>query len=208
MRPNGRTAAPRGIPEKPDIPGYNYPGGVGSRMTILAAALLAMAQADSNVHSDEQGGISIQKPPKGDEWSFKPGDGVFAVAHKVDSIAVVVEIWYVARGNNYGTKNAAEDTWAELRDSKKFKELQKTGLKQMKLPGASAGGVFAHRLDMTYKSDQDEPREWLMYLFNSRQTEHFYKVSVIGDRGQYAKHQREVDWILSTLKTFKPPKPK
>ncbi len=168
--------------------------------------LLLQAQADPSTAKNDAYGIQISRPPNNDEWQVKSEGGSLSVTHKVHRVGIVVTLAIVFNANNYSTKNAAEETWKEISAEGKHKNLKKTGVWQVRLPGNAAGGVNTHRLDMTFTGDDGTPMGWKVYHFNNRQSEHFYLVSVIGDQTALGKYSKELDQVLSSIRTFKPGK--
>ncbi len=183
----------------------------GLALALILGHAASQERENPNLFFDKQLGISIERPPKGDEWEFKTpksgGRGAsFSVTHRADDLSIGILTLNVINANAYSPKKAAEDDWKSLSTDRDFKEMRKLDARQMKLPGAAAGGVWAYKVDIVFKDRDGLSGEAQLWYFDSRTSSNFYKVFVIGAPGLRARHQKQVDLILSTIRTYKLPK--
>lgn len=178
---------------------------------ILALGFFAFQGKDSKdkeYASDAGMGVSMRRPPKNDEWDFKEKGGFFSnsqitVVHKVDTISVEIFAQDKATGfGAYNIKDAANSEYSNIAGFKGIMEPKKISVANQKLPGGGAGNVQASFLEMTFKR-ADKPMELRMWVFIGK-NQNLYKVTVACDEGMYKKHQKEADYILSSVETFKP----
>jgi hypothetical protein len=180
----------------------------------VAVILLAPQQqksANSDLKYDQAAGISVQKPPKNDEWDFKEKDaGAFwkackiLVVHKVDELKIEVDQSPAAEGI-FDAKKQAETDWNSITEATGVSEPKKIAINNTKLPGNGAGGANAAYLECTFKRS-DKLVEFRQWLFVGRENQLIYRVIVHGDEGMYKKHQKVADYILASVKTWKLPK--
>ena len=181
------------------------------KLIIASFAIVLFAQQQKGANSDskyeEKMGISVAKPPKNDEWDFKD-KGFFtntklAVVHKVDELGF--DIMYQAAPTNGGTfdlKKVCEDSFNNMSGLQGVTEPKRIEMKAMKLPG---NGYQAWYLEMTLKR-ADKLMEFRQWSFVGRENQQLYMIALHGDEGMYKKHQKVVDFILGSLKTWKLPK--
>jgi hypothetical protein len=192
-----------------------------NRWLLAGIALAGLAAQDPkkgqdpDLKYDKDRGISFSKPPKTDEWEFRDKgafyrDSKMALAHRVDTI--VLEILgnpgTVANGLSVGVydpKKTVESEWTALASSPMFKDQKKKEMKQTKLPGGAAGNVNTWYLEVTYKLD-DKPMEYRLWVFVGKESQAIYHVVLTGEDGMYKKHQKVVDYALSSIKIWKIPK--
>jgi hypothetical protein len=192
-----------------------------NRWLLAGIALAGLAAQDPkkgqdpDLKYDKDRGISISKPPKNDEWEFRDKgsfyrDSKMALAHRVDTI--VLEIMgnpgTVANGLSVGVydpKKTVEAEWTALASSPMFKDQKKKDMKQTKLPGGAGGNVNSWYLEVTYKLD-DKPMEYRLWVFVGKESQCIYHVVLTGEDGMYKKHQKVVDYALSSIKIWKIPK--
>lgn len=172
---------------------------------LLVGILFQAAQEDPNTKSKPEMGVSISKPPKNDEWGFKD-QGFFngtalSVAHKVDELGIDI----LAQENGTGSfdaKAAAEGLYKDIMAAPGVTEAKKIDSRSSKLPGGGGGGANSNYVEMSFKRN-DKPMEGRIYSFIGKQNQNLYRVVVICDAGMHKKHQRNVDFILSTIRTYK-----
>jgi hypothetical protein len=180
----------------------------------LLAVLLLLQQENPDLKYKAELGISIQKPPKNEEWGFK--DKAFwsnphmCVSHKVDSINIEIlgEAPPESAGNNaayWDVKGSLESHWTNISGQAAFKDAKKLELKQSKIPGGGGGNAQAWFLNCTF-SVNDAPMEYRAWCFVGKESKVVYIVAMSSDVGMYKKHQRAADWILSTIRCYKRPK--
>jgi hypothetical protein len=181
-------------------------------MAVLALETFAQEKkekGDPDLLYKKEVGVSINKPPKNDEWEFK--DHVFwtnsqlAVSHKVDTVFVEITYQEKAPGASYyDPKKGAEDEWKNFSTSPNFKDCKKVGeIKSAKLPNGGANNPMSYLLDMTFKDKADKPMEMKMWSFVGKENQNYYKVFVIGDEGTYKKHQKNIDVILGSIRIYR-----
>lgn len=181
-----------------------------------AAAILALLamQAQQQQNPDllykKEVGVSIMKPPKNEEWGF-PEQGFFSnsqlvVAHKVDTLTIDIFVQDKASGFSYfDPKAAADGEYKNISGFPGVTDVQRQPVKPTKLPGGGAGNVQCHVLDMSFKRE-GQAKELKMWCFVAKENQNFVKITLCGDAGMYKKHQKHVDYILSTIRTWKLPK--
>jgi len=180
--------------------------------TAAILALLALQEKGANpdLLYKKDIGVSIMKPPKNEEWGF-PDKGFFSnsqmvVSHKVDTVTIDIYVQEKAEGfSAYDPKAAADGAFKNISAFTGVTDVQRQPVKPSKLPGNGAGGVNAHILDMDFKLE-GQKKELKMWCFVAKENQNFVKITLVGDEGMYKKHQKQVDFILSTVKTWKLPK--
>jgi hypothetical protein len=181
-------------------------------LCILSAASFFALQGKptTDLKYDEKAGISVQKPPKNDEWDFKEmGEFAkspkFVVSHKVDEIMIEI-IHYPPTPNTYFDikKQAEADSagWAAVKGITEAKQISSSS---SKIPGGGGNGANAWSYEISFKA-QDKPVELHEWVFIGKENQHEYVVMLHGDPGMYKKHQKNVDYILGQIKTYKIPK--
>lgn len=189
-------------------------------VAVMAAALLAPQAKNTNpdLHYNEAQGISVMKPTKSDEWEFKTENGRLKgtkviVAHRVDDLTI--EVVYEEPVQNTGLnissfdiKKAAESLYDNLAAGENLKDAVKKESKGAKLPGNGAGGVNAHFVELTIKNKADKSYEVKIWAFVGKENQSLYRIVFWSEPGLYKKHQRTVEYILGSIKTWKLPKKK
>jgi len=184
------------------------------RLICIAAVLTLLAQQkkeNPDLKYDEQAGLSVGKMPKNDEWAFR--DKPFfekakvSVSHKVDDIGVdVIHVLPAPGQSGWDLKKQADLDFGAfsaatgVTDMKKVSQQDKVGL-----PRGGGNGALGTYIEMSFKR-QDKPVEYRYWNFSSKANNCLYLVIVHGDEGMYKKHQKIVDYILSTIQTWKLPK--
>ena len=177
---------------------------------LAALALLSLQAANPDLSYKKEIGFSVQKPPKNEEWGF-PEQGFFSnsqvvIAHKVDALTIDVYCQDKASGfSAYDPKAAADDAFKQISGFAGVTDVQRQPVKPSKLPGNGANGVQAHILDMSFKRE-GQAKELKMWNFVGKENQNFYRITLVGDEGMYKKHQKHVDYILSSVKIWKIPK--
>jgi hypothetical protein len=182
---------------------------------LAAFLLLAQAQAENpDMKYKPELGISINKPPKLEEWGFKDkgfwtGAHV-SVAHKVDSLTIDIlgEAPPESAGNNaayWDVKGSLENHWGSVTNQAAFQDAKRIDFKQARLPGNGAGGVNAWHLNGTFNLN-GTPTEYRAWCFVGKESKVVYIVTMACDEGMYKKHQRVVDFILGSIRCWKRPK--
>ncbi len=182
------------------------------------AVLAFQAKGNPDLHYNEELGISVMKPAKSEEWEFKTEGGRFKgtkviVAHRVDDLTI--EVLYDPPVANTGLsissfdiKKAAEGTYDNLNGDQNLKDAKKKESKGSKLPNNGGGGANAHLVEMSIKNKADKTFEVKIWAFVGRENQSLYRIVYWAEEGLYKKHQRPVDYILGTFKTWKLPKKK
>jgi hypothetical protein len=179
-------------------------------MVAAVLALQAAAPANPDLLYKKEHGFSIMKPPKNEEWGFTD-QGFFSnsqacVSHKVDVLMIDIYCQEKAAGMSYyDPKAAADSAFKNISGFAGVTDVQRQPSKPTKLPGGAAGGVNAHIVDMTFKRE-GQAKELKMWNFVGKENQNFYSITLVGDEGMYKKHQKHVDFIISTLKIWKIPK--
>lgn len=187
-------------------------------MMTLAATLIVLAQAKTppDLHLDAKLGVSIQKPPKKEEWEFrtsglKISNATLSVVNKVESIAV--EILVIEPPANAGRplnqtdlKPSVEAEFEAQSKSPNFTEVKKKKLEEAALPGNAAGGAKSVYLEMAVKDKNGAEFEWRLWTFIAKESKYLVKINILTAPGEYEKNKKDLDQIISTLRTFKPQK--
>ncbi len=174
---------------------------------LLIGVLFQAAQEDPNTKAKPEMGVSISKPPKNDEWAFKD-QGFFngttlSVAHKVDEVGIDLLAQEKAPGASfYDPKEAAEALYKSIVAATGVTEAKKIDSRASKLPGGGGGNVMANYVELSFKKDE-KPMEGRIYSFVGKQNQNLYRIIIISDAGMYKKHQRNIDFIVSTLRVYK-----
>jgi hypothetical protein len=187
---------------------------------ILAlTSMLALSEAEGlaqekNANPDlvykKDSGVSVMKPQKNEEWGF-PKDGFFSnseivVGHKVDTLTIDISVQDKAGGlSYYDPKAAADSEYKNIAGFNGVTDAQRQPVKAVKLPGGGAGNVGCHLLEMSFKRE-GQAKELKMWCFIAKENQNLVKITLVGDEGMYKKHQKHVDYILSSIKTWKLPK--
>src|SRR4030095_6664407 len=185
-------------------------------MKILCAALVIALVGEAKKENpdlkvDEQAGLSVGKMPKNDEWGFREKPffekAKVAVGHKVDEIAV--EVFSVLPAPNqygWGLKTQADIDFGNFSSAPGVTEMKKVSQQdKVRLPGGGGNGALGTYMEMAFKR-QDKPVEYRYWSFTSKSNNNLYLVLVHGDEGMYKKHQKAVDFVISTIQTWKLPK--
>ncbi len=181
---------------------------------VIAGLLLAPQQGKPNpdLKYDDKAGISVNKPPKNDEWDFKDKENGalwkearFLVAHKVDELRIEIVQSPPSTQGGYDIAKQNENDYTSIKGTAGIDDAKQILVKNQKLPGNGAGGVQASYMEMTYKRG-DKPVEYRQWIFIGKENQCLYKVAVHGDEGMYKKHQKVADFILSSIRTWKLPK--
>jgi hypothetical protein len=177
----------------------------------LAVALLALQADDPNLKYLKERGFSISKPPKKDEWQFKDKGRFTTSQLVVQNIVTDVSIeMYSEELNsdklNYDPKYTLELLWKSVSSNGRYKEVKEVGkIAATTFPGKGAGGQRVWLLDMTLNIE-DVPMEWKAYCFVGHENRSGFIVYVLSKAGLYAKHKTDLEYMLSTIKTYKIPK--
>ena len=181
-------------------------------MAKVLAALLVLAQAENpDLKYKAEVGISINKPPKNDEWGFK--DKAFwanphmCVSHKVDTLNIEVlgEAPPEAAGNNaayWNVKGSLENHWTNIAGQAGFTDVKQLEFKQSKLPGNGGGGAQAWHVNGTFGVN-GTPMEYRAWCFVGKESKVVYIIAMSSEAGMYKKHQKFADFILSTIRCYK-----
>lgn len=156
-------------------------------------------------------GVSVMRPPKpkSEEWDLKDSGGKFksqlSVSHKVDDVSIEFLIQEPATGMSaYDPKAAGEALFRDLSESPAFKDGKKRApIKAAKLPGNAAGGVQTWYLEMEFKDADGKITEFRTWSFIGKENQCLYRIVMITAEGMYAKYQKEITYILSSIRTFK-----
>ncbi len=189
---------------------------------ILACGAFALlgAQAKAPGNPDmkyiAEWGISVMRPPKpkNEEWDLKDSparlaESKLSVSHKVDE--VVIDFVMVAPRKDEGftsfyfdPKAEAEGVVKGIASSQNFKDAkQKGAVRPQKLPGNAASGVSTYYVEVTCKDKDDKPLEWRVWSFVAKESRCLVMAYLICSEGLYAKYGRELQYILSSIKTYK-----
>lgn len=183
------------------------------RILVLGgAALMAFQSADADLKYLKERGFSIQKPAKKDVWQFKDSGKLtrsqMVVAHAVDDVSIEMYSEELDIDKvNYDPKYTLEQDWKEISsngqytDAKLAKKLYSTTL-----PGRAASGVKVWLLEMTMKMKDGTAVEWKRYCFIGHENRSGYLLNILTKQGMYEKHQKEIELILSSIRTYKIPK--
>ncbi|HYF01565.1 MAG TPA: hypothetical protein VEJ18_21765 [Planctomycetota bacterium] len=182
-------------------------------MKLSLALLLLLPQAENpDLKYAKEHGLSIQKPPKVEEWGFRD-QGWFkaaclTVAHKVDGLIVDVVSHVPPNANGWNVKAVADNAFTAITSNPGFTEGTRKALRQARLPGGGGGASAAQAwlLELTMKDPAGKLVEMSSWYFVARENGNLVQVSVVGEAGLYKKHQKMVDLILSTVRTWKIPK--
>ncbi len=171
----------------------------------------ALQQENPDLKYSETWGISVMRPPKpkNEEWDLKD-EGVkfksqLCVAHKVHDVSIEFLIQEAAPGMSYyDPKAACEGLFKDLMGSSNFKDGKKRApIKAMKLPGNAASGVMTYYLEMEFKDQEGKLIEFRTWTFIGKENQNLYRILLMTGEGMYAKYQRELLYILSTVKIWK-----
>ncbi|HLY10493.1 MAG TPA: hypothetical protein VKW04_14415 [Planctomycetota bacterium] len=178
---------------------------------LLAAGLMALqGKPNSDLKYDEKAGMSIQKPPKNDEWDFKEmgeyaKNPKFVVSHKVDEIMIeIIHIPPPIQGV-FDNKKQAETDLAGWAGIKGITEVKQVSMAAGKLPLGGGNGANAWTYEVSFKA-AEKPVELHEWVFIGKENQCQYIVMLHGDPGMYKKHQKNVDFILGQIRTYKIPK--
>jgi hypothetical protein len=181
-------------------------------LCVAALALLAQAKKENpDLKYDEQAGLSVAKMPKNDEWGFKDKPyfekAKISVAHKVDEIGVdVFSVLPAPNQSGWDLKKQADVDFSAFSSAPGVTDMKKVQQQdKVRLPGGGGNGAAATYMEMTFKR-QDKPVEYRYWSFTSRNNGNLYLIIVHGDEGMYKKHQKVVDFVISTVQTWKLPK--
>src|SRR6185503_5019518 len=127
---------------------------------VIAGILLAPQQGKPNpdLKYEEKAGISLNKPPKNDEWDFKEKESgavwkecMILVSHKVDELRIEVCYTPPSTQGGYDIQKQCENDFTSLSGTTGITDAKRVAMKKDKLPGNGAGGAQGHYLEMTFK---------------------------------------------------------
>lgn len=159
-------------------------------------------------------GLSVSRPPKpkNEEWEFK-GTGVkfncpFSVSHKVDEVSIEFLMREPATGfTAYDPKQAGEALFRDLSNSPHLKDGRKRApIRATRLPGNAASNVAAWYLEMEFKDSNDKPLEFRCWSFVGKESQCLYLIVVVTGQDLYAKYQKEINFILASVKIHRLPR--
>lgn len=180
------------------------------KLIIAAVVIGILAQAareNPDLKYDPKMGISIQKPPKNDEWDFKD-KGFFTntkvcLKHKVDELGFdIMHQPPDANGGSFDLKKVSEDSFTNMAGQQGVTDAKRIEIRQTKMPGT---GYSASYMEMTFKRS-DKLSEFRQWSFIGRENQFLFRIVLIGDEGMYKKHQKVCDFILANARTWKIPK--
>jgi hypothetical protein len=161
-------------------------------------------------------GISVMRPPKpkNEEWDLKDAPArlsasKLSVSHKVDDLAIDFTIVAPAPdeglvAHDFDPKAEAAGLIKGLSESPNYKDAKQKGeVRSQKLPGNAASGVNAYYVEMTCKTQDDKSLEWRVWTFVAKENRSLFLVWLITGEGMYTKYNREIQYILSSIKTWK-----
>ena len=176
----------------------------------IAGAFLAGQQSKtSDVHYDPARGISVQRPPKKEEWKFKTAEGKLkssqVIVHQiVDDVSI--EFFMVEpdpKKGSFDPQKELEAVVKELGKGESFTDVSQKKLEQAALPGNGAGGAKGWYLEATMKTKAGALLEWRQYCFVSRENRCLYIATILNGEGAYQKNKKDIDLILSSVRTYK-----
>ena len=175
-------------------------------LALGLAALLAQAANPDLKYVKEQG-VSIQKPPKLEEWGFRD-KGFFSgacltVAHKIDGLIVDVVSTAPQNAGGWDLKKVVDNAFTGITSNPGFTEGTRKAMRQARLPGGGGGNASGWLLELSMKDPAGKPVEMTCWFFVARENGRLMHVSVVGEPGLYKKHQRFVDFVLSSIRTWK-----
>ncbi len=184
-------------------------------MIVGAAALSLLIcagqeQKDPDLFYIKDLGLSLRKPPRGEDWAFKSSGGRVQgarviVNHRKENLSVEVTV-QLPTSDSYDPKRAAEDEYVAKLAEGAWKEVRKRKLEDAFLPGKGAGGVRAWYVELLLRDKEDRFTEWRQWCFVGRENRCLYKVCVVGEDGAYARNKKDVGSILGSIRTWKLPK--
>ena len=182
------------------------------KLAMSALVALAALQADdANTKYLKERGFSIQKPKK-DEWQFQDKGNLTRSQLVIKNVVSDATIEMYSEPLNedklkYDCKASLEKQYKFIQtdgDYKDVKQVQKIWTTD--LPGKGLAGQKVWLLDMTATFPNGKPMEWKIYCFQARENRGIFMVNVVTKEGDYAKHKTDLEWMLSTIKTYKIPK--
>ena len=188
----------------------------GATLFILAS-LFQVHPKDKNLWYDKDLGISVRKPPKKEEWKFESdktklrlGDSKFAVKHVVSEVTIEFALFLKpappSEQKNFNADSAEYNLKSYL-DSitvgPYYKKVKKKPIVKGYLPRKADGGARAWSVEMNVTLQNDVELEWKMWTYVTKASRSLCYVNVLGPPGSYKKHRKEIEAILSTLRTYK-----
>jgi hypothetical protein len=190
-------------------------------MVALALALPGAAQQKNDeVVVDEAGGVSLQRPPKpakGENlWKCQAEGRVFSntkacVTHVMDDLSAEIVAQMPEEGKQWSElktigKNVL-DNWKENLKPKDGKEAQWKDFKsktdeKSKFPAAGNAYYIEGQIELP-DGGKKELRE---YIFIKNDI--LYRFVIMGFPGKFKEKERDMMFIMSAVKFFKPPKRK
>jgi len=105
---------------------------------------------------------------------------------------------------SYDPKEGAEALYKSLSASPNLKDGKKRApIKAGKLPGNAASGVTTQYLEMEFKNQDGKLVEFRTWSFIGKENQCLYRVLAITGEGLYVKYQREINYILATIRLYK-----
>jgi hypothetical protein len=182
-------------------------------VTVVLSTLFALSQApDADTKYLKEKGISIQKPAKKDEWQFKDSGKLtrsqIVLTNVVDDVSIEIYSEELDTDKvNYDPKYTLEQHWKLRSADGQYKEPKQVGkITATNFPGRAATGVRVWLLDQTMKLADGTGIEWKEYCFIGHENRSGYIVNVISKAGMYEKYKKDIELILSSIKTYKLPK--
>ena len=183
---------------------------IAKASVVLASFIILLLQAaEPDTQSLKERGFSIQKPPKKDEWQFKDKGKLtksqMVLANVVDDLSIEMYSEELESDKvNYDPKYTLEQNWKTISSDGQYKDVKMLGkISNSTLPSRAASGVKVWLLQMTLKSPEGTPWEWKQYCFVGHENRSGFLLNIISNVGMQEKYKKDIDYILSTIKTFK-----
>jgi hypothetical protein len=186
---------------------------------IIALALLAQDKQESRVIAEDEG-VVVTKP-KDEKWSVKKGDegaklykGTAAIVnHRIEDLQI--EILVAKKGDDQKWNEFDDMAGSIIKDFEQDsdnkpipdRKVKKIKSDKAKFPGAGGPqGWFLHF--EVYDKDQLRlvVRHWM--AVDKQNPNHMLRVSIVGADDVYKKYEKDINFVLAALQTFKVKKKK
>ncbi len=166
---------------------------------------------------EEAMGAQLSRP-NDEKWKVQEKGRFFGtcigVTHIIDDLTIDVAVQQPEQGKQWkDLEEIGKDSMSEYRERTKPKEKDKPAdfkefkvirdEKKAKYPGAGTPNAYYIEAVITYSDDSvKEMRHWIFIKNNA-----LCQVGALGSKGEFAKKQKDADFILRSLQLWKP-KPK
>ena len=181
---------------------------------VILAGLAQVHPKNPHLWYSKDLGISVMKPPKKEEWKFEKTrhffkNTDFSVKNVVDEVSIDFRV-FLSPPAQSGQKNfdsgdaeivIKQGTQAISKDPDW--KVKKKRVVKATLPRRGDGGVTAWYRELEVADQDDKEFEWRTWVYVTKASRSLCYIHVIGPPGSYKKNRKDIEAILSTVRTYK-----